>query len=53
MNQYTLDISQEECIEIYTRELTLEWVKQNHPEIIEEIKNKIIEELKHEELQNI
>lgn len=53
MNNYTLDISLEEKIEIYTRQLTLEWVKQNHPEIIEEIKNKVTEELKHEELQNI
>lgn len=48
MNNYTLDISQEECIEIYTRELTLEWVKQNHPEIIEEIKNKVTQELNNE-----
>jgi hypothetical protein len=52
MNNYTLDISQEECIEIYTRELTLEWVKKHHPEVIEEIKNKVTQELNNE-LQNI
>ena len=35
MNHYTLDISKEEWIQVYTNEWVLEWCKENHPEIFE------------------
>ena len=36
MNNYTLDISKEEWIQVYTNEWVLNWCKQNHPKIFDE-----------------
>lgn len=41
MNRYTLDVSKEDLIDCYVKQLTLKWCKDNHPEIIQEIKKKL------------
>lgn len=41
MNNYQLDITKEELIECCAKDLILKWCEKNHPQIIQEIKQKL------------
>ena len=41
MNNYQLDITKEELIECCAKNLILKWCEKNHPQIIQEIKQKL------------
>lgn len=46
--KYTIDISEDELINTYVKELTLYWCEKNHPEITNEIRSNIEDLIKQE-----
>lgn len=48
ISKYSIDISEDELINTYTKELTLYWCEKKHPEIINKIRSNIEELIKEE-----
>ena len=48
MNKYQVDYTKEDILEFYKNQILLDWIKNNHPEIIEKAEEFIKINIKYE-----